>query len=180
MIHRSWTLSVRQFFKIPVRIRLAILLWALLMSLGCGRSDSTTVEATATLVGTWRIVSHIPAAGSDSAAPLRFGARPRGYLVYDATGHVFLQFQDAAIADSVRSRWRDAPDSVLKGILHGFQAYFGTYTVDSVAQLVTHRIEGELLPRFGTVEVATPFHLRGDSLILGADSLEQWHLVRVR
>jgi len=101
-------------------------------------------------------------------------------LVYDQTGHVFLQVQDIAAADSVKSGWRGAPDSVLKKILRGFQAYFGTYAVDSVGQLVTHRIEGELLPRFGTVEVATPFRLWGDSLILGVDSLEQWHFVRVR
>jgi hypothetical protein len=88
--------------------------------------------------------------------------------------------QDVVHADSVKSLWRDVPDSVLKRLLHGFQGYFGTYTVDSVAQLVIHRIEGELLPRFGSVEVATPYQLRGDSLILGADSLEQWHFVRVR
>ena len=100
--------------------------------------------------------------------------------MYDATGHVFLQVQDAGTSDSVRSRWRGAPDSVLKKVLHGFQAYFGTYMVDSISQMVTHRIEGELLPRFGTVEVATPFRLRGDSLILGADSLEQWLFVRIR
>lgn len=131
------------------------------------------------IVGTWRVIRHTPAAGSDSVG-LRFGSTPRGYLVYDATGHVFLQVQDAVTADSVRSRWRDAPDSIVKKLLHGCQAYFGTYRVDSLAQLVTHRIEGELFPRFGSVEVATPFRVRGDSLILGADSLEQWHFLRVR
>jgi hypothetical protein len=149
-------------------------------STACARSDSVATVPTATLVGTWRIVRHAPAPGSSDSASLSFGSRPRGYLVYDPTGHVFLQVQDIVHADSVKSRWRDAPDSVLKGLLHGFQAYFGTYTVDSVEQLVTHRIEGELLPRFGSVEVATPYQLRGDSLILGADSLEQWHFVRVR
>lgn len=132
------------------------------------------------LVGTWRIVKHASPTGADPGAPLRFGSRPRGYLVYDATGHVFLQVQDAEAADSIRSHWRSAPDSVVRQLLDGFQAYFGKYVVDSVAMMVTHRIEGELLPRFGSVEVATPFRLRGDSLILGADSLEQWVFVRVR
>ena len=59
-------------------------------------------------------------------------------------------------------------------------AYFGTYSVDSAAQLVTQRIEGELLSRLGSVEVATPYRLHGDSLILGTDSLEQWIFVRVQ
>lgn len=163
-----------------MRIPFAVTLLACVAGVACTRPDPSPTEGAATLVGTWRILRHTPPAGSSDSASLQFGSRPRGYLVYDATGHVFLQVQDIDVADSVKSRWRGAPDSVLRGLLHGFQAYFGTYAVDSGAQLVTHRIEGELLPRFGTVEVATPYRLRGDSLILGADSLEQWHFVRVR
>ena len=144
--------------------------------------ESTVIEQApvASLVGTWRIVRHSAPAGSDSTS-LQLGSKPRGYLVYDAKGHVFLQVQDAG-ADSLRQRpWREAPDSVLTRLLSGFRAYFGTYTVDSSALMVTHRIEGEFLPEGrGTVEVATPFRLHGDSLTLGADSLEQWHFVRVR
>jgi len=149
-------------------------------TIACAKAPTPESQSNGSLVGTWRIIRHSPPAGADTAAALSFGSRPRGYLVYDATGHVFLQLQDAVAADSVGSRWREAPDSVLKTLLHGFQAYFGTYRVDSVAQLVTHRLEGELLPRFGAVEVATPFRLWGDSLILGADSLERWLFVRVR
>jgi hypothetical protein len=145
----------------------------------CANQQPVQHSQAASLVGTWRIVRHTAAVGADSSS-LVFGSRPRGYLVYDATGHVFLQVQDAAGADTVKSRWREASDSVLKNVLLGFQAYFGTYVVDSTGQLVTHRIEGELLPRFGSVEVATPFRLSVDSLFLGADSLEQWHFVRVR
>ena len=161
-----------------------IRLWATILVLfavpACAGPNSATTSPPATLVGTWRIIRHAPPEGSDTSASVRFGSRPRGYLVYDATGHVFLQVQDAAIADSVKSQWAGAPDSILNRILHGFQAYFGTYAVDSSAQLVTHRIEGEVLPRLGSTEVATPYRLRGDSLILGADSLEQWYFVRVR
>ena len=151
----------------------------LLVTSACAKPPPVERSAES-LVGTWRIVRHSPAVRADSDDALAFGSRPRGYLVYDQTGHVFLQIQDAAGADSVKSRWRGAQDSVLRKLLLGFQAYFGTYAVDSFAQMVTHHIEGELLPRFGTVEVATPFRLLGDSLILGADSLEQWHFVRVR
>ena len=161
-------------------MRCTLTLLALASAIACAKTPMPQSQPNASLVGTWRIIRHSAPAGADTGASLSFGSRPRGYLVYDATGHVFLQVQDAATADSVQSRWRDAPDSVLRKLLHGFQAYFGTYSVDSVAQLVTHRLEGEVLPRFGAIEVATPFRLWGDSLILGADSLEQWHFVRVR
>lgn len=145
----------------------------------CAKPKPVERSQGASLVGTWRIVRHTPAVGADSTS-LVFGARPRGYLVYDATGHVFLQVQDSGGADTVKSQWREASDSLLKKVLLGFQAYFGTYVVDTTGQMVTHRIEGELLPRLGSVEVATPFRLSGDSLFLGADSLEQWLFVRVR
>jgi hypothetical protein len=153
----------------------------LAIALACGGESTVTEQAPpASLVGTWRIVRHSSPAGLDSMS-LPLGSKPRGYLVYDATGHVFLQVQDVG-ADSLRQRsWREAPDSILTRLLTGFRAYFGTYTVDSSALMVTHRIEGEFLPQGrGTMEVATPFRLRGDSLTLGADSLEQWHFVRVR
>jgi lipocalin-like protein len=146
----------------------------------CTKVPSPQDRDTPSLIGTWRILRHTSPAGADANTTLTFGSQPRGYLVYDATGHIFLQVQDAATADSVKGRWWDAPDSLVKSLLKGFQAYFGTYSVDSAAQMVTHRIEGELLPRFGSVEVATPYRLRGDSLVLGTDSLEQWHFVRIR
>jgi hypothetical protein len=162
------------------RFRPSAVLLALATITACTESAPPEHSRAGSLVGTWRIVRHTPAMGTDTSASLQFGSRPRGYLVYDATGHVFLQVQDAVLADSVRSRWRVAPDSTLGTIIRGFQAYFGTYAVDSTALLVTHRIEGELLPRPGVVETATPFRLRGDSLVLGADSLERWYFVRVR
>ena len=154
--------------------------FALASCLACGAEPSQPEKSQENIVGTWRIVRHTPSAGADTGAWLSFGSSPRGYLVYDATGHVFLQVHDAVAADSVKSRWTEVPDSVLRRVLRSFQAYFGTYALDSTGLVVTHRIEGELLPRFGTVEVATPFRLSGDSLTLGADSLEKWLFVRVR
>jgi hypothetical protein len=101
--------------------------------------------------------------------------------VYDATGHVLWQVQGADARDSLLvRRWPDVPDSILRLMLRGFHAYFGTYTVDSLARVVTHRIEGEFLPRSGSVEVATPFRITGDTLRLGSDSSEHWVFVRVR
>jgi hypothetical protein len=129
------------------------------------------------LVGTWRVIAHLQPVGSDSLA-----SHPvRGYLVYDQTGHVFVQVirRDTADSLSVR-RWFEVPDSMLKNMVDGFRAYFGTYHVDDSARMVTHRIEGEFLPRRGLAEVATPFDLRGDTLMLGADSSERWTFVRVR
>ena len=163
------------------RMRLAVIM--LVLECACGDSDGSVPIPTAidSLIGTWRVADHLRPAAADTSSALPFGPRPRGYLVYDATGHVFWQVQRTGVADSLSNRsWRGAPDSVLRQVLEGFQAYFGTYAVDASARMVTHRIEGEFLPRRGQAELATPFRFRPDSLILGADSLERWVFVRVR
>ena len=163
------------------RLRPGVIILAL--ACACGDNDGSVPVPTAidSLIGTWRVAGHTLPAARDNSLAFPFGTRPRGYLVYDATGHVFFQVQRTGVADSLRNRpWRDAPDSVLKEVLEGFQAYFGTYAVDASARIVTHRIEGEFLPRLGQTELATPFRFRPDSLILGTDSLERWIFVRVR
>ena len=84
------------------------------------------------------------------------------------------------MSDSLRLRDWYGEGLELTRILRSFRAYFGTFSIDTIAGLVTHRIEGEMLPQRGPIEVATPFRIRGDSLVLGADSLERWLFVRVR
>ena len=128
------------------------------------------------LVGTWRVIAHLQPSANDSSSRLM-----HGYVVYDPTGHVFVQVMQRATADSLSvRRWFEVPDSMLKTMVGGFRAYFGTYRVDDTARMVMHRIEGEFLPRRGQAEVATPFDLDGDTLTLGADSSERWIFVRVR
>lgn len=151
---------------------------ALFLQTACSTAEDRPTPAVVadTLVGTWRAVAHRQP-NSDS-----LGSNPvRGYLVYDATGHVFVQVMQRSTADSLSiRRWSDVPDTILRNMVRGFRAYFGTYQVDRAAQLVTHHIEGEFLPGAGQSEVATPYQLRGDTLILGTDSSERWMFVRIR
>lgn len=156
-----------------------ISLATLLLSCACTntRERQVSVAAADSLEGTWRVIAHLQPSGRDSLLQRQV----RGYLVYDLTGHVFVQVMQRGTADSLTvRRWYDVPDSMLKNMIGGFRAYFGTYQVDSAARMVTHRIEGEFLPRVGQAEVATPFDLHGDTLRLGADSSERWIFVRVR
>lgn len=127
--------------------------------------------------GTWRIAPFPGAPGSDTI-PHPFGIAPVGYLVYDATGHVFWQVLRRSAMDSLRlARQRQMPDSIMMRLSQGFSAQFGTYTVDAEKRTVTHHYEGELPPWGGSFEVATPFRLSGDSLFLGVSG---WRFLRVR
>ena len=157
------------------------LLLVLVAACGPAALQDTTRGPADSLQGTWRIARFTTRSLADTLRTFPFGLAPRGYLVYDATGHVFFQAIRSTAIDSLRRGLeRDAPQAALFELTAGFMAHFGTYAVDTVRRTVTHIVEGELPPRSGSFEVATPFRLTADSLILGSDSLQAWHFVRVR
>ena len=143
-------------------------------------SDSVAAARSLSLVGTWRAADFVIPTASDSAHQHPLGRPPRGYLVYDATGHVFFQMaKGLALLPELRGRWQQADSATLHGLMADAVAYFGEYRVDRTNGRVVHRIEGEIPPNLGTTEVATPFRLNGDTLQLGRDSSVHWLFLRV-
>jgi hypothetical protein len=155
-----------------------------LLVIGCARTESRAESSSpgrVSIVGTWRAADFINPDANDSAARYPLGRPLRGYLVYDTTGHVFFQMVRGLIASpDVRGKWHRADSATLQALLGGAAAYFGSYEADYASGRVVHRIEGEIPPNVGTTEIATPFHLRGDSLQLGGDSSAHWIFLRVR
>jgi len=95
------------------------------------------------LPGTWQLVSRIDrtAAGERRVDP-SLGADPIALLIYDRAGNFAAQFMKrdrtgplvdgpAAAANNSRARG-------------GYDAYFGTYTIDDAARTVTQRMVGAL------------------------------------
>jgi hypothetical protein len=131
--------------------------------------------------GTWRAVEYINVRAEDSALRYPFGRPPHGYLVYDPTGHVFLQVVRGLATDArARGHWHDADSATLFSLLNGSVAYFGEYRANYATSTVVHLIDAEIPPNIGMTEVATPFQIRGDTLQLGRDSSVHWLFVRVR
>jgi hypothetical protein len=52
----------------------------------------------------------------------------------------------------------------------GYDAYFGTYTVDTVAHTVTHHVEGALSPGDVGRSITRHFHLEASELTLSFDT----------
>jgi hypothetical protein len=122
------------------------------------------------LIGTWRLVEFADL-GKDGKWQYRFGETPRGYFVYDATGHVHIQimkvpplapFPEANVAEG-------KPPSAEHGLAAytAYVAYFGTYTVDEKKHVVTHHVEGSLAPEFTGTDQPRPFKLEGEHLEIG-------------
>lgn len=96
------------------------------------------------LVGTWRLVSRKDhtAAGERRVDP-GLGADPIALLAYDAAGNFTAQFmkRDRSTDEIVATGRASVNNSAA---VNGYDAYFGTYTVDEASGSVTQLLEGAL------------------------------------
>ena len=62
------------------------------------------------------------------------GDNPKGYIMYDGTGHMMVEFEKMPPPPKFASGddWKPTPDEA-RAALPGFVAYFGTFTVDEKA-----------------------------------------------
>ena len=156
---------------------------------GCGyvegedpAAQCPTDEADA-LIGTWRLLEFADL-GKDGKWQYRFGEHPRGYFVYDATGHVHIQIMKVPpLAPFPEANWDagklPSPEHTLAAY-DAYLAYFGTYTVDASKHVVTHHVEGSMAPDYTDTDQPRPFKLKGDRLELGNGKTERRVLERVR
>ena len=128
------------------------------------------------LAGAWRLVAF---SGDDYAMRTR-GARPTGMVIYDPTGVMSLQIMpDMSIRSAFAAKEPTAEEA--RSAFTGYQAYFGTYSVDPERKTVTHHLEGNLAPgaRSTTGHAATNF-LGPDELVLRINSRTlTWQRVRI-
>ena len=131
----------------------------------------------AELVGTWRLVSFEDV--EDGKIIRRFGERPVGLFVYTADGHVSIQISNpanpACIAPGKKSGPGKKDDLALpacnpkqmRALLDGTVTYWGTYTVDLAAGVVTHNVLSDVSNGYAGTVQPRPFRLNGDSLVIG-------------
>lgn len=117
------------------------------------------------IVGAWRLVSfetHEP----DGSVTYPYGERPAGLLMYDATGRMSAQVmrRDRRLLTS-NDLEMVAPED-LKIAIEGFTAFFGRYEVDEKERVITHHVEGHLLPNSVGKSLRRNFELSSDRLIL--------------
>lgn len=117
------------------------------------------------LPGTWRIESRVDvtAAGTRQVEP-SLGDDPIALLFYDRSGHFAAQFmkRDRSVAVP------DGPGGALNNsrAQGGYDAYFGTYTVDDARGTVTQRLEGALSRENVGSVLTRAMEVQGDSLII--------------
>jgi hypothetical protein len=135
------------------------------------------------LVGTWRLVKYADL-NKSGVWERPFGENPRGYFVYDSTGHVHIQIMKVPpLAPFPESTSDDnnppSPEHAIAAY-NGYVAYFGTYSVNAAKNIVTHHVEGSLAPDYTGTDQPRPFKLEGDRLEIGDGKTFQRVLQRLR
>ena len=133
------------------------------------------------LVGTWRLVSYEDRGDPNGEWTYRFGKNPKGYVIYDETGHVAIQIMKTPPPPKFASGddAKPTPEEAL-AVYSSYTAYFGTYTVDEARHVVIHHVEGALRPSYIGTDQERPFELTGDRLIIGDQKTWRRILERVK
>lgn len=134
------------------------------------------------LVGTWQLLElRDTDAGGSTTYP--YGKQPRGYIVYDPTGHVHIQVMRTPTAPRFAAGDSHGTDQEVRAAYDGYVAYFGTYDVDESRGEVIHHVEGSLMPSYTDTDQPRPIKVDGDELVIEATTSEGHfyrHLRRVK
>ena len=131
------------------------------------KPGETAVER---LVGSWSLESRVTTTtdGTVLTDP-GLSATPRGLLIYDRSGHVAAQLSRAGrtvemLADECRDAQKIKGTGDTAQTILGYDAYFGTYSVDETAGIVTHHLDSALFPGDIGKSITRRFVLAGDTL----------------
>ena len=117
------------------------------------------------LIGTWAIVSWEQDGGPTGSKFQRFGANPKGYNIFDASGRFFIMLAGADLPQIASNNPSTSTPEEAKAIARGTTGYFGTYAVDEEAKIITLRIEASSFPnQVGSVQKRTITSLTKDEL----------------
>lgn len=118
------------------------------------------------LPGTWELVSRVDVTDTgEREVDASLGEDPVAMLIYDRSGHFAAQFMK-------RDRTASGLDGAAAGAPNnsraqgGYDAYFGTYTVDDSLGTVTQRLTGALSPENVGAVLTRAMTVRGDSLTI--------------
>ena len=122
------------------------------------------------MVGSWELQSRtVTRAGGEAVADPVLGAQPIGRLFYSASGHMALQMMRQGRAGAIGSP-TDPDEARNPRVVLGYDAYFGTYTVDDAAGTVTHHVESSLFPEDLGKDFTRHFRVDGDRFELSFTS----------
>ena len=122
-------------------------------------------EAMKELIGWWQLVSFEEREANGKIIH-PYGEHPAGLLVYDAGGRMSVQVMRRDRRIMSTDDLNEVAPGELKSAIEGFTAFFGRYEVDEKAGIITHMVEGHVLPNSVGKSLKRRFELAADRLVL--------------
>jgi len=119
------------------------------------------------LIGTWKFIS-IGGMNPNGQTFLPYGEEPYGRLMYDTKGNMCVMLMRSGRPKFKSNDMATSTCEEIRAAFMGFDAYCGTYKIDTVKGTVTHQIEGARFPNWENSEQIRNYSVRGDSLFLSA------------
>jgi hypothetical protein len=114
------------------------------------------------LVGTWKLAS----AEYRLSNGERLKLYDAGVLMYDALGNMSVQLMKNDRPAFAKADRMGGTSEEIKAAFQGYQAYYGTFTVDEGTSAVTHHIQGCILPNWVGVDQVRFYNLSDNQLTL--------------
>jgi hypothetical protein len=123
-------------------------------------------HATSDFTGTWHLLSRIDKTKSGEIIPeTSLGSDPFAILFYDPKGNMSVQIMKRTREEStaIVSASQDSGNS---SAFNGYDAYFGTYLIDTFNHQIKHRIQGAIDPKDVGKDLIRNYSISGDTLLL--------------
>jgi hypothetical protein len=144
-------------------MRLTALTLIAIAQLAWSQSGNPQKATTASLVGTWTLVSETAHQGDTTTQPL--GPNPQGMMMFDSGGR-FMMFIARPGLPKFAAGKRDAGTAEEnKAVLAGLLAFFGTYSVNEPDQVLILHPEASTFPNWNEADQKRFLKLVGDQQI---------------
>lgn len=124
------------------------------------------------LLGSWSLASRVSTLANGEVLPDRgLAATPKGLLIYDRTGHMAAQLsRQGRTVEMIGEECNEAAkirgtNDTVQTVL-GYDAYFGTFTVNEKEGFVVHHVESGLFPGDVGKDIRRNFTISGDKLTI--------------
>jgi len=139
---------------------------------GKDQSETQPASVQAQLIGSWRLASRVSRREDGQVeADAGLASTPLGVLIYDRSGHVAAQLSRrdrtvAMIGEECQAAATTKGTADTAQTVLGYDAYFGTYSVNEKDGIVIHHLEAALFPGDVGKDIARHFTISGDRLTI--------------
>ncbi|RLC54765.1 MAG: hypothetical protein DRI30_08650 [Chloroflexi bacterium] len=138
---------------------------ALLGTFSCTSPVPAVAAGPDPLVGSWRLIS-AEGHSTDGSITYDWGREPLGRVMFDDGGRMSIHLVHPSRAPVASADFLRPTPEELKESWDGYFGYFGSYSVDEGAGVLTCHVEGAAYPNYIDSDQRRFFILEGDRLTL--------------